>query len=545
MSMRICFVEPRPAGKTVYDHVLLPRLGPPLMASMLGEAGHDAVAFCETLAPVDLGECLGADLVGVSGTTATQPAGYALADELAAAGVPVVLGGSHVSFCAEEALEHAPYVVRGEGQQTILELVDALETGGPLENIAGLSFRDRHGRARHNPARRACSQAEFERLPIPDLSLIRGHERMGVKPAMTQWGCPYDCEFCTVTAQFSRRVRHRRTEQVLAELAALDAEEIFFHDDNFVVDKRRTGRLLRAMAIEGLTPLFAAQMRADTVLASRDAKDRAPQIDHHFLELLKDAGCRMAMIGFESVSERNLQSIGKKTTVDVGEAAVHAFHEHGIAVHGMFVVGLEYDDAESAGATADFARRLDIDTFQLMMVTPVPGTRLWDRVRAEGRMVEAEWTLFDGHHAVLHPERMTPLQLQLTTMQAMRRFYSASAIAGPAIRGVLSHLPQLLAIAARHGGGLIGALGDEALRAQRRRGAGADSPAASDGGADGDSALARALVRVSASLSRDERARIEAALGIAALRLYGRRRLAEFSAQPHSRAHLAHLHALA
>ena len=540
MSMRISFVEPRPAGRNVYDHVLLPRLGPPLMAGMLSEAGHDTQVFCETLAPVDIGECLSADLVGISGTTATQPSGYALADELAAAGVPVVLGGSHVSFCVDEALQHAPFVVRGEGQQTILELVDALERGLPLNDIAGLSWRDRHGEAHHNPARSACSQHEFERLPSPDLTLIRGHERMGVKPVMTQWGCPYDCEFCTVTAQFSRLVRHRRTDQVLAELAGLDAEEVFFHDDNFVVDKNRTAELLRAIVAAGRTLLFAAQMRADTVLRSR----RSSEIDDEFLELLKEAGCRMAMIGFESVSERNLQSIGKRMSVTVGEAAVRAFHEHDIAVHGMFVVGLDFDEVSSAQATAEIAGRLGIDTVQLMMLTPAPGTRLWRRLAAEGRLMDADWSLFDGHHAMLRPERMSPLQLQLSTMQAMRSFYSRSAIAKPAIRGVLSHLPQLLTLAARHSASLVGALGQETLQSRRNHGVAADYPGSS-APAEEASALARALTRVSASLSRDERARIEAALGIAALRLYGRRRLAEFSDQPHSRAHIARLRALA
>ena len=166
MGLRIRFVEPRPPGHNVYDHILLPRLGLPLMATMLAEGGHDTGVFCEMLGPIDLGECLAADLVGISGTTATQPAGYALADELSGAGVAVVLGGSHVSFRVEEALEHAPYVVRGEGQQTILELVAALERGGSLGTVAGLSWRDSRGSAHHNPARPHCTQAEFERLPI-------------------------------------------------------------------------------------------------------------------------------------------------------------------------------------------------------------------------------------------------------------------------------------------------------------------------------------------------------------------------------------------
>jgi radical SAM superfamily enzyme YgiQ (UPF0313 family) len=539
MSLSVRFVEPRPPGHNVYDHILLPRLGLPLMATMLAELGHDTGVFCEMLGPIDLGECLAADLVGISGTTATQPAGYALADELSGAGVAVVLGGSHVSFRVEEALEHAPYVVRGEGQQTILELVAALERGATLGGIAGLSWRDSQGQAHHNPARSHCSQAEFERLPIPDLSLIEGHERMAVKPAMTQWGCPYDCEFCSVTAQFSRVVRHRRTDQVLAELAGLSASDLFFHDDNFVVNKRRTAELLRGMVGAGLTPSFAAQMRADTVLRSRARND----IDHEFLELLSQAGCGMAMVGFESISEENLTSIGKRTSVAISEQAVRAFHKHGIAVHGMFVVGLDFDDASSAQATAAFARRLHIDTFQLMMVTPAPGTRLWDRLESEGRLIEADWTLFDGHHAVLHPERMTSLELQLSALDAMRHFYSRSAIAGPALRGVLRHLPELLGILARHAGGAVRSLGREALGPREGDAATGDANSP-DASATSAPVLGRTLETVMSSLTRDELARLEAALGVAALRLYGRRRVAEFSDQEHSRSHIARLAAL-
>jgi radical SAM superfamily enzyme YgiQ (UPF0313 family) len=540
MSVRIRFVEPRPPGNTLYDHVRLPRLGLPLMATMLAESGHDTAVFCELLGPIDLGECLAADLVGISGTTATQPAGYALADELSAAGVAVVLGGSHVSFRVEEALEHAPYVVRGEGQQTMLELVTALERGAPLDGITGLSWRDHLGEAHHNPPRSRCSQTEFERLPIADLSLIEGHERMGVKPAMTQWGCPYDCEFCSVTAQFSRVVRHRRTEQVLAELARLATDQLFFYDDNFVVNKRRTAELLRAMVGAGLTPTFDAQMRADTVLRSRASRE----IDHEFLALLGQAGCRMAMVGFETISEENLARIGKRTSVAVSEQAVRAFHRHGIEVHGMFVVGFDCDDASSAEATAAFARRLGIDTFQLMMVTPGPGTRLWDRLQSEGRLIEADWTLFDGHHALLHPERMTALELQLSTLDGMRRFYSRSAIASSAVRGVLRHLPELLGIVTRHAGGLAHSLGQEAWRPR------VGDAATPDAGSPGASApstpvFSRALARVAPSLSRDERARLEAALGVAGLRLYGRRRVAEFWDQDRSRSHIARLAALA
>jgi len=126
LVLRIRLVELRPAGHNVYDFSLLPRLGLPLIGRMLADSGHDVHVFCELLAPVDLQECFDADLVGISTTTSTAPAAYRLADTLAEAGVPVVLGGPHVTFCTDDALEHAPYVVRGEGERTMTELVARL-----------------------------------------------------------------------------------------------------------------------------------------------------------------------------------------------------------------------------------------------------------------------------------------------------------------------------------------------------------------------------------------------------------------------------------
>ncbi len=527
MSLRIRFAEPRPPGRTVFDHVLLPRLGLPLMATILAQQGHDTAVFCELLSPIDRDECRSADLVGISATTATQPAAYALANELGEAGVDVVLGGPHVSFCADEALDHAPYVVRGEGQQTIVELADALEHGRTVSEIAGLSWRDHDGSARHNPDRRRCTQAEFEALPTPDLSRIRGHEQMRLKPIMTQWGCPFDCDFCSVTAQFSRVVRYRRTDQIIEELAGLDAEEVFFYDDNFVVNKRRTRELLHAMIEAGITPSFSAQVRADFVLRSRVRGG----IDHEFLDLLHRAGCEMVMIGFESVSDANLAQVGKRSTVATTEQAVAALHAHGISVHGMFVVGLDGDDATSAQATADFARRHGIDTVQLMMITPAPGTRFFDRIASEGRLIEADWTLFDGHHAVLRPRRMTPLQLQLSTPAALLSFYSRRAIARSALDGVTHHLPALAHIARRHGGAAAAAL----VRQLRRRGDG-DGPLA-----PGQTRLIRTLEVLESNLTAQERAELSDALLIPALQLYARHQITKQCAQERTLQHVSHL----
>jgi radical SAM superfamily enzyme YgiQ (UPF0313 family) len=485
------------------------------MGKMLADAGHDVRVYCEMLSPVDLEDCLGADLVGISSTTATSLDAYRLADILADAGVPVVFGGPHVTFQPDEALGHAPFVVRGEGEATILELVTAIERGAPFDSILGLSHRSGGGEAIHNPARPRCSQQEFERLPIPDLTLIDGYGRMKTKPIMTQWGCPFDCEFCGVTAMFSRAVRHRRVDQVIEELAGLEAEQVFFHDDNFVVNKSRSAGLLNAMLETGNTPRWFAQVRSETALRSL----ARPEVDEDFLNLMHRAGCHMVMIGIEAITDEGLAEIGKRQRVTMIEQAVRAFHDHGIAVHGMFIAGLDTDNAGSAEAIAAFARRLHIDTFQLMVETPLPGTRLWERIAEEDRLLSDDWSLFDGHHVVMQPAQMTPLELQLGVLKAMRRFYSWPTIVSGGVAGVLRHLPSFTA-AARPA--FIGRLPTLARVAWAQR-------------------WEEVAPTLRAALSEKVRGRVSSAMWLPALRFYARRQLAAWSAEERSRAYLARL----
>ena len=128
----------------------------------------------------------------------------------------MVIGGPHVTFMAAEALEHADYVARGEGGEALMtELIEALSGQRDLSSIAGLSFM-RDGAAVHNPDRKRCE--DLDTLPFPDLTLIHGHEKMGTIPIMTSWGCPFACNFCSVTAMFGRKYRFRSPESVIAEI---------------------------------------------------------------------------------------------------------------------------------------------------------------------------------------------------------------------------------------------------------------------------------------------------------------------------------------
>ena len=516
MPLRIRFIEPSPPGPNVFDQILLPRLGTPLMAAVLTAAGHDVRCYCETIAPVDIPDCLSADLVGISSITSTQPAAYQLAGELESCGVPVVLGGPHVTFLPDEGLAHARYVVRGEGQATIVELAEAIEASRPLAGIAGLSWRGASGQCHHNPDRARCSQRDFENLPAPALSLLAGHERMPIMPVMTQWGCPFDCDFCAVTAMFSRRVRYRRNADVLAELTALDARSVFFHDDNFVVSKARTGALLRSMAAEGVTPAWFAQVRAETVY--KPGKDREP--DHEFLKLMKAAGCQMIMAGFESTSDESLRQMNKKLVVRDIVNSVRLFHDHDMLVHGMFVAGTDTDPATQAGDITDFARRHGIDTIQIMMETPLPGTRLYDRARHADRILTADWSLFDGHHAVMRPALTDAYQLQTSVLAAMARFYSRRGIALPGLTAALRSAPSLARLATR--GQLVSRFPALARLALQHR-------------------WQEARQILQAALPSAEWARLQHEFAVPALRTYGRRQLARWHDQPRSQRYLAFL----
>lgn len=446
--MKISLIEPKPPNLTVYDQALLPRLGLPLLGRILGDAGHEVRIYVEMLAPVDWADVLCSDLVGFSTTTATAPAAYRMAERCRT--VPTlrtVIGGSHVTFLADEGLDHCDFVVRGEGHAAILELVSAMRRERPYESIAGLSYHDPAGTKRHNAERPFCSQEELAALPPPDLSLIVGHERMTNVPIMTQWGCPFTCDFCSVIKMFGRRVRARNVDDVLDELEQYrDRDSVFFYDDNFIVNKQRTARLLTGMLERRLDLRWSAQIRADSVYKNK----RMREIDHDFLTLMQRSGAQMVYCGFESVNPATLRTYNKEQDVETIRDAIRALHQYGIAVHGMFVLGSDADDMRTFEETTAFALRNRIDTIQLMMLTPCPGTDFFDRITAEGRLLSRDWSLFDGHHCLIRPAQMSAYELQAGTYKAMAKFYLARYSVPILVANIVRNLPFVIGLLMRY-----------------------------------------------------------------------------------------------
>jgi len=417
--MKVRLIEPAPPVMHMWSYTAYPRLGLPMIGAALKAAGHDVRIYAPKTAPIDWDDVNGADVVGLSTTTSTAPAAYAMGDDLRARGIPVVMGGSHVTFRPEEALDHADYVARGEGgEELMLELLEVLRGEREPETVRGLSFR-RDGTPVHNELRPPCP--DLDTLPLPDLDLIVGHEKLNSMPVMTSWGCPFACNFCSVTAMFGRKYRFRSPENVMEELRAKRPKRIFFYDDNLAADRRRLKRLLTMMIDEGIVVPWQAQMRTDVV---KDAE---------LLELMRRSGCERIALGLESLDQATLDDFEKSQTVDDIERALELLGANGIFSHGMFVVGTDADTPSSVHEIARFSLEKGVTSLMLNILTPLPGTQLYDEMAAAGRIVDHDWRNYDAQHVVFAPRRMSPRQLQRATLRAYRRFYSTHRLVAHAL----------------------------------------------------------------------------------------------------------------
>ena len=187
---------------------------------------------------------------------------------------------------------------------------------------------------------------------------------------------------------------------------------IFFYDDNFAADPKRTRELCEAIVREGFKFKWTTQVRADVAR------------DPGLVGLMKKAGCHTVYIGFESVNPDALEDMKKKQTVDEIARAVKVFRRHRIHIHGMFVLGFDQDDWRSVRKTVRWAKRARLTSSQFLILTPLPGSAFYDRIAAENRIRFHDWALYDAHHAVFQPARFSLPDLQKAQSFAHRKFYS-------------------------------------------------------------------------------------------------------------------------
>jgi radical SAM superfamily enzyme YgiQ (UPF0313 family) len=429
MVDRVAMIEPKNDHLHIFSRFELPRLGSVLLTTILRDMEMNATAYFMTAEEAVAGR-IQADLVGISTITPTATSSYRIADHYREQGIPVVMGGPHATCLPEEALQHADFVIRGEGETALPQLVRALGGDGDLVDVPGLAWMLK-GIMHQNPVAEAVQN--LDALPFPDFSLLDLGKGKGVTrglvrstlPIQTSRGCPYDCTFCSVTQMFGRNYRRRSTQSVIDELAHYDPglRKLFFYDDNFAVNSVRAKELLREMIARKLGFKWTTQVRADI------AKDS------ELLDLMVEAGCYGLYIGFESVNPGALEEMKKNLSVEEMESAIRELRRRKIHIHGMFVLGFDSDTPQSVRSTVSFALSEKIDTAQFLILTPLPGTELYRSLQNEGRILDRRWDEYDGHHVKFRPIGFSPWALQKAQIDAHSRFYSPAQIALRLARG--------------------------------------------------------------------------------------------------------------
>ncbi|MCX6667996.1 MAG: radical SAM protein [Euryarchaeota archaeon] len=322
------------------------------------------------------------DLVGITCVTAYASLAYEIADKFRRRGVPVVLGGYHPSALPEEAKQHADAVVIGEAEETWPQLLNDFEKG-QLKPI-------------YIPNR----PVDPNLIPSPRELYTKG---VGIQATR---GCPNKCEFCSITNMKFRDIfRTRPTEVVVKEIQMYTDRIFVFQDDSLTVNPNYTKQLFRE--IRGLNKKFLAYGNIN-VLGR----------DEELLKIASDAGCIGWLIGFESVCQQSLDSIGKKTNkVSEYLAAVKKLHDYGMMIEGSFVFGFDYDTPEVFMKTDEFVRKGEIDLPFALILIPYPGTPIFERFERDGRILTKDWSEYSGEKVVFQPKNMTTEELFTYTFE--------------------------------------------------------------------------------------------------------------------------------
>lgn len=329
-----------------------------------------------------------ADLVGITAYTSSVSRGYEIAQLYQAKSIPVVMGGIHVSMLPDEALQFCDAVVIGEAESVWAELLQDFEAGCLKPKYQG-------------------NWQGLEHLPIPRRDILKNsYYRWG--SMQTSRGCPMNCDFCSVTAFNGNRFRRRPVESVIEELRQIPQKLVLLADDNIVGYGKKEAEWARQFFSEiikqGIKKIFFAQVSLNF------GEDR------ELVKLAQRAGLRVVLVGMESINPRTLKSFNKQFNLKQLENnryhnLIHVIRSSGIAFLGAFMLGGDEDTPDVFPATLEFIQKTRIDILQLTKPTPLPGTRFWDKMCNDNRILDKNfpnaWNEYRLTKLVFEPKKMT------------------------------------------------------------------------------------------------------------------------------------------
>ncbi|RKM61439.1 radical SAM protein [Butyrivibrio sp. CB08] len=372
---------------------------------------HDIVFYDERIE--NLPDTLDADVIAFSVETFAARHAYELAQKYKRDNNLIVMGGFHPTALPDEALEHADIVMKGDAEETWGELISDIEK-------SGLKITKRIYEAQNS-----CTMTYID----PNSDCYAGKKYLPLAMVQASRGCKFKCDFCSIKSLYPGGVRQKAIDDVVREISESKEKLLFFIDDNLFLDEESAKKLFAA--IKPLKKKWACQISLE--IAFRD----------ELLDLMKDSGCFMVLIGFESLNADNLTLMKKSANMKVRfEDAIRNIYRHGIMIYGMFVLGYDYDTADSIRETYEFAvkNNLAISNFNPLMI--LPGTPLFDRMNADGRMRFEKWWLDPDYRygdAMYYPKSMTIEELRDGCRNARYSFNTYRTIFKRLIREKVNH----------------------------------------------------------------------------------------------------------
>lgn len=324
---------------------------------------------------------------------------YAIADHYRKKGVYVCLGGLHVTSLPEEALPHADSIFTGPGEDIFPQFL--------------LDFRNKTTRRIYVNMKR-----DIENIPPVRRDLIRREQYLVPNSIVVSRGCPHHCDFCYKDAFFQggRSFYTQRVDEALSEISRLPGRHLYFLDDHLLGNQKFATDLFEGM--KGMNRLFQGASTVEAILRG------------NLIEKAAEAGMRSVFIGFETLSNKNLLQSNKKQNLGKDyEAAIRRLHTLGIMINGSFVFGLDDDDTDVFSRTVDWAVGQGLTTSTFHILTPYPGTRLFQTMEAQGRILHRDWARYDTRQVVYQTNGLSAAELEAGYNRAYRDFYSWSNIA--------------------------------------------------------------------------------------------------------------------
>ena len=431
-----------------------PPLGLAIIASVLEEKGHKVKIIDSPTLELDTESFISEvkewkpDIIGISLQTPLAPRGYKTIRLLKSLypDIPIVVGGVHPTYIYEEAInEGADIVVRFEGEYTMLELADLFEKedlkSERLKNVNGIAFRDKDGRIVATPPRPLIMN--LDELPRPARHLLPMdrytlfNKPIKIAHVMASRGCPYGCIYCITSYFWGRRIRIRSARNVANEIEEIvnkyNIKTIVFTDDELTINRRFIYDLIKEFRERRLDITFACGSRVD-------------HVDKEMLKLLYENGCSAIYFGVESASQETLDKIGKKITIEQAVKVFQWVKELKGFASGSFILGFPWETIDDMRKTIDFAIRLDPDYAQFTVLTPYPGTPLYEYALQHDLIVDRNWEHYTTLRPVMRGFYFTAKQLEKMLVEAYRRFYlRTSFILREIRRGRIKDLAPLLA----------------------------------------------------------------------------------------------------